>query len=53
MKRESIEYMEQHHSLNKADKKLGSAYKEVQNFKIRCNKSQRKLAAGIEIKSKG
>lgn len=48
-----IEYIEQGHTLREAGEKFGFEYKEMRDFKARYNKNQKKLAAGIAIKSKG
>lgn len=45
--------MKQGHTLRETGEKYGFTYKEMRDFKTRYNKNQRKLAAGIEIKSKG
>ena len=45
--------MKQGHTLRETGEKYGFTYKEMRDFKTRYNKKQRKLAAGIEIKSKG
>ncbi len=39
--------------MRETGEKYGFTYKEMRDFKTRYNKNQRKLAAGIEIKSKG
>ena len=39
--------------MRETGEKYGFTYKEMRDFKTRYNKKQRKLAAGIEIKSKG
>lgn len=51
--KELIEYLKQGHTLRETGEKYGFTYKEMRDFKTRYNKKQRKLAAGIEIKSKG
>ena len=51
--KELIKYLEQGHSLRETGEKFGFTYKEMRDFKTRYNKNQRKLAAGIAIKSKG
>lgn len=51
--KELIEYLNQGHTLRETGEKYGFTYKEMRDFKIRYNKNQRKIAAGIEIKSKG
>lgn len=48
-----IEYIEQGHTLRETGEKFGFEYKEMRDFKARYNKNQKKLAAGIAIKSKG
>lgn len=48
-----IEYIEQGHTLRETVEKFGFEYKEMRDFKARYNKNQKKLAAGIAIKSKG
>lgn len=48
-----IEYIEQGHTLQETGEKFGFEYKEMRDFKARYNKNQKKLAAGIAIKSKG
>ena len=51
--KELIEYLKQGHTLRETGEKYGFTYKEMRDFKTRYNKSQRKIAAGIEIKPKG
>lgn len=51
--KELIEYLNQGHTLRETGEKYGFTYKEMRDFKTRYNKNQRKIAAGIEIKSKG
>ena len=51
--KELIEYLNQGHTLRETGEKYGFTYKEMRDFKTRYNKSQRKIAAGIEIKPKG
>ena len=41
--KELIEYIEQGHTLREAGEKHGFTYKEMRDFKIRCNKNQRNL----------
>ena len=51
--KEILELKEQGLTLRQISKKLGFTYKQLRNFISRYNSSQRKLAAGIEIKPKG
>lgn len=51
--KELLEYLNQGHTLRETGEKYGFTYKEMRDFKTRYNKNQRKIAAGIEIKSKG
>lgn len=51
--KELIEYINQGHTLRETGEKYGFTYKEMRDFKTRYNKNQRKLAAGIAVKSKG
>ena len=51
--KELIEYIEKGHTLRETGEEFGFEYKEMRDFKTRYNKNQKKLAAGIAIKSKG
>lgn len=51
--KEIIEHWEQGKSLREIAEKFGFTKEQVQDFKTRYNKNQRKLAAGITIKPKG
>ena len=51
--RKIIELWEQGKSLREIAEMFGFTKEQVQDFKTRYNKNQRKLAAGIEIKPKG
>lgn len=51
--REIIELWEHGKSLREIAEMFGFTKEQVQDFKTRYNKNQRKLAAGIEIKPKG
>ena len=51
--KEIEELMEQGKTLREIGNRLGFTYQQMQNFKTRYNKKQRKIAAGISIKKKG
>lgn len=51
--KEIIELIEQGHTLRETGEKLGFTRQQMHNFKIRYNKRQKKLAAGIVPKKKG
>ena len=51
--KEIIELWGQGYSLREIGDKFGFTHKQVQEFKTRYNKKQKKLAAGIALKRKG
>ncbi len=51
--KEIIELWEQGKTLREIAEKFGFTQKQIQEFKTRYNRKQRKLAAGIAIKAKG
>ena len=51
--KEIIEHWEQGKTLREIGEKFGFTKKQVQEFKTRYNKKQRKLASGVKIKPKG
>ena len=51
--KEIIEFWEQGKTLREIGEKFGFTKEQVQEFKTRYNKKQRKLASGVKIKPKG